>query len=220
MSHLLLTRKQSRDIDASAINEYGIPGLVLMENAGRGAADAMGDYGIYGHVLICCGKGNNAGDGFVMARHLTLRGHHASVWLFASPDELTGDAAVNYEIIRNCGIAIREHSDARWGNFETLLHLSDWVVDALLGTGAHGTPREPIAGAIRRINRSQKKVLAVDLPSGLDADTGQPADPTIRARLTCTFFAEKIGLGKIAAAPFVGEIEVCDIGFPPPLAGF
>ncbi len=219
MSDLYLTREQSRDVDATAINEYGIPGIVLMENAGRGAVDALVDYGIYGHVLICCGKGNNAGDGFVMARHLQLRGHRATIWLFASPDEITGDAAINYHIARNCGIVIVEFCANAWGNFEMLLHQSDWVVDALLGTGAKGAPREPFAGAIRRINHVRKKVLAVDLPSGLDADTGRPSDPTIRATLTCTFFANKIGLSKAAAEPFVGEIEVCDIGFPAELAG-
>ncbi|MCL2622351.1 MAG: NAD(P)H-hydrate epimerase [Planctomycetaceae bacterium] len=215
MSDLYLTRAQSRAVDVLAINEYQIPGIVLMENAGRGAVDALIDYGIYGHVLICCGKGNNAGDGFVMARHLTLRGHLATLWLFASPDELTGDAAVNYLIARNCGFPMMEHHDGHWGRFERLLLQSDWVVDALLGTGAQGTPREPLAGAIRRINHARKKVLAVDLPSGLDADTGIPANPTIRATLTCTFFANKIGLAKAAAEPYVGEIEVCDIGFPP-----
>ena len=217
MSNLWLTREQSRDVDATAIDEYQIPGVVLMENAGRGAVDALIDYGIYGHVLICCGKGNNAGDGFVMARHLALRGHHATVWLFAPPEELTGDAATNYHIARNCRIPMAEYRDGQWGRFESLLHQSDWIVDALLGTGAKGAPREPFAGVIRRINNARKKVLAVDLPSGLDADSGQPFHPTIRATLTCTFFANKIGLAKASAAPFVGEIEVCDIGFPPSL---
>ena len=220
MSDLYLTRAQSREIDTTAINEYQIPGIVLMENAGRGAVDALVDYGIYGHILICCGKGNNAGDGFVMARHLTLREHPATLWLFAPPDELTGDAATNYEIACNCRIPMVEFRDGQWKHFESLLYQSDWVVDALLGTGAMGAPREPLAGAIRRINHAGKKVLAVDLPSGLDADTGIPADPTIRARLTCTFFANKIGLATVAALPFVGEIEVCDIGFPSSLAEY
>jgi len=224
MRDLYLTRTRSREVDTLAINEYQIPGIVLMENAGRGAVDALVDYGIYGHILICCGKGNNAGDGFVMARHLTLRGYRATLCLFAPPDELTGDAAINYEIAKNCRIPMAafcaaggDGRNGSWRKFETLLHQSDWVVDALLGTGAAGAPREPFAGAIRRINAARKKVLAVDLPSGLDADTGKPSDPTIRATLTCTFFANKIGLSKSAAEPFVGEIEVCDIGFPPSL---
>lgn len=217
MSNLYLTRSQSRRIDEIAMNEYNIPGLVLMENAGRGAVDALIDYGIYGPVTVCCGKGNNAGDGFVIARHLMLRGHRVSVWLFASPDDLTGDAAINYEIAYRCHIPIFEFRDDLWGAFESQLHLSDWVVDALLGTGTKGSPREPFAGAIRRINNVTKKVLAVDLPSGLDADTGVPSEPTIRATLTCTFFANKIGLSKATASPFVGEIDVCDIGFPPQL---
>lgn len=219
MSSLYLTRKQSRQVDAIAIDDFKIPSIVLMENAGRGAVDALIDYGIYGPVTICCGKGNNAGDGFVIARHLMLRGHRPNVWLFASPDELTGDAAINYEIAYRCHIPIFEFQNDLWGAFEAQLYLSDWVVDALLGTGAKGPPREPFAGAIRRINNVTKKVLAVDLPSGLDADTGTPSDPTIRATLTCTFFSHKIGLSKAAAEPYVGEIEVCDIGFPPQLVG-
>ena len=217
MSNLYLTRRQSRQVDAIAENDYKIPGLVLMENAGRGVVDALIDYGIYGPITICCGKGNNAGDGFVAARHLMLRGHRPSVWLFTSPDDLTGDAAANYEIAYRCHIPMIEFQSDLWGTFEAQLHISDWVVDALLGTGAQGNPREPLAGAITRINRIAKKVLAVDLPSGLDADTGEPAHPTIRATLTCTFFANKIGLSKISAEPYVGEIEVCDIGFPPQL---
>jgi len=224
MRDLYLTRTRSREVDAMAISEYLIPGIVLMENAGRGAVDALVDYGIYGHILICCGKGNNAGDGFVMARHLALRGYPATLWLFAPPEEFSGDVAINYEIAKNCRIPMvdflaagRCSRDGMWRKFETLLHQSDWVVDSLLGTGAVGAPREPFAGAIRRINHAKKKVLAVDLPSGLDADTGKPSDPTLRATLTCTFFANKIGLGKTAAEPFVGEIEVCDIGFPPSL---
>ena len=214
---MYLTRNQSRQVDAIAVNEFKIPGILLMENAGRGAADALVDYGIYGPVTICCGKGNNAGDGFVIARHLMLRGHRPNIWLFASPDDLSGDTAINYEISYSCHIPIYEFQNDLWGTFEAQLYLSDWVVDALLGTGAKGPPREPIAGAIRRMNRVSKKVLAVDLPSGLDADTGVPADPTVRATLTCTFFANKIGLSKASAEPFVGEIDVCDIGFPPQL---
>jgi NAD(P)H-hydrate epimerase len=217
MNDLYLTRTRSREVDTLAINEYQIPGIVLMENAGRGAVDSLVDYGIYGHVLICCGKGNNAGDGFVMARHLTLRRRLVTLWLFAPPDELSGDAATNYLIAKNCRIPMVVFRDEMWRKFESLLHQSDWVVDALLGTGASGAPREPFAGAIRRINNARKKVLAVDLPSGLDADTGKPSDPTIRATWTCTFFANKIGLSKAAAEPFVGVIEVCDIGFPPSL---
>jgi NAD(P)H-hydrate epimerase len=217
MRDLYLTRTRSREVDVLAVNAYQIPGIVLMENAGRGAVDALSDYGIYGHVLICCGKGNNAGDGFVMARHLSLRGYLATLWLFAPPDELSGDTAINYQIAKNCRIPMVVFRDGMWGRFESLLHQSDWVVDSLLGTGVMGAPREPFAGAIRRINNARKKVLAVDLPSGLDADTGEPFDPTMRATLTCTFFANKIGLAKAVAEPFVGEIEVCDIGFPPQL---
>src|SRR5439155_17919856 len=126
-----------------------------------------------------CGKGNNAGDGFVIAKHLDLRGVTVKVLLLGPPDELRGDAAANYIIMQRSGLQIvdlaRQFSVTA---FDSELASSDWIVDALLGTGATGTPRPPMDAAIRRMNANAAKRLAVDLPSGLDCDTGEPADPT------------------------------------------
>ena len=176
--------------------------------------------GIDGPVLICCGKGNNAGDGFVMARHLDLRGHRTRVFLWASPDELQGDAAANFSILRKTDVPITVFArgfaddEGQRRQFEDELAGAAWVVDALLGTGARGEPRRPIDTVIEMINTAQKRVLAVDVPSGLDCDTGRPAEHTIRARVCCTFAAAKPGLLVPEAEQFVGRLHMLDIGAP------
>jgi NAD(P)H-hydrate epimerase len=212
---LVLTRSQVRDVDQRAASEYGMAGLVLMENAGRGSVDVLMSMGCRGPVAIVCGKGNNAGDGLVMARHLDLRGIPVKVLLMVSPGELAGDAAANHAIVRKSGLPIVDFSGGfEAGPFDAELAGSEWVVDALLGTGASGPPRPPLDEAIRRINACPARKLAVDLPSGLDCDTGIPAEPTIRADVTCTLVARKVGFDNPAAAPFCGAVHVIDIGVP------
>ena len=177
MKDVAFTRDQCREIDRRAIEKYGISGLVLMENAGRGCVDVLEQLEIDGSVIILCGKGNNAGDGFVIARHLTIRGYECRVLMLFPPDELRGDAATNFSILQKCDVPIlaafdeisQPHQDAAW------------FVDALLGTGAVGEPRPPFDTAIDWINAHppQIKVLAVDVPSGLDCDTGVPASHAV-----------------------------------------
>ncbi len=215
MATPIVTREQSRDIDRRAIEAYGISGLVLMENAGRGCVDVLERLGIDGPVDILCGKGNNAGDGFVIARHLEIRGYDCRVFLLGPAEELRGDAAANFAILRKTSIPIVEQPN----DFDEHARDAAWLVDALLGTGAQGEPRPPFDAAIDWINRRPAKTqaLAVDVPSGLDCDTGQPAVHTVRADHTCTFAAMKIGFTQPAAKPFTGTIHVCDIGVPPRL---
>ncbi len=184
---------------------------VLMENAGRGVADRLCQLGIAGPVVICCGGGNNGGDGFVVARHLDLRGHTVRVLLFADPARLAGDALINYRILAANGVPIRQIALA---DLPEQLASADWLVDALLGTGAVGESRSRIAEAIDAINASGAKVLAVDLPSGLDCDTGQPAVHTVRATHTCTFVASKPGFLVVGAQAYTGIVHVEDIGAP------
>ena len=220
MGFATLNRDQSRRLDRLAIEEYGMSGLVLMENAGRGATDVLCREPIEGPVLICCGKGNNAGDGFVIARHLDLRGYQARVFLWSDPDELQGDAAANFAILRKTDVPVTVFAEGfadgeeQKLSFENELAGAAWVVDALLGTGARGEPRPPIDTIIDLINTAQKPVLAVDVPSGLDCDTGRPAEHTIRARVCCTFAAAKPGLLVPEAERFVGRLHVLDIGTP------
>jgi NAD(P)H-hydrate epimerase len=210
-----LSREQVREVDRRAIEEYGMSGLVLMENAGRGVADVLTSLGAKGPVVICCGKGNNAGDGFVVARHLDLRNIPARVCLWSEPGELRGEAATNFHILAKCGVPIEifgpRHDAARLAG---CLAGADWVVDALLGTGARGEPRSPFAEAIDQLNGQGLPILAVDLPSGLDCDTGQASGHTIRATHTCTFVAAKPGFFARQGPCQVGQLHVLDIGAP------
>jgi NAD(P)H-hydrate epimerase len=215
---LLLTREQSRRVDAIAIERYGIPGLILMENAGRGVVDVLLEIDPAPRVVVLCGKGNNAGDGFVIARHLEIRSVDLRVALLAAPEELAGDARQNYEILLRSDVPVIDLS----GDFSAA-RLSEhaggatWLVDALLGTGALGEPREPVRSAILWMNARRARRLAVDVPSGLDCDTGRPASATVRADITCTFVAAKPGLVRPEAREFVGELRVVSIGVPPRL---
>jgi NAD(P)H-hydrate epimerase len=225
---LILSRKQVREVDRRAIAEYGMSGLVLMENAGRGATDVLCSQwvgspgtsaGASAWVVLVCGKGNNGGDGFVMARHLDLRGVAVRVLLLADPKELTGDAAVNYSIIEKAGLAIEffvnvPGSGLDAGRFSEALKGAIFLVDAILGTGAVGEPKSPYAEAIDLMNASGISIVAVDLPSGLDCDTGVATLHTIRAVETTTFVAAKPGFFVEGAEQYVGFIRVCDIGVP------
>lgn len=224
MTIRVISREQSRQVDRRAIGEYGMSGLVLMENAGRGIADLLcrrieagprGDAGSPGHFVVCCGKGNNAGDGFVIARHLELRGHDVRVLVWAAATELTGDAGVNFRILEKAGTPLEILGD-RLDSGRLAGHLvgAAWIVDALLGTGARGEPRPPLDAVISQMNASRVPILAVDLPSGLDCDSGQPARHTICAAETCTFVAVKRGFLAPGAQQYTGPVHVLDIGVP------
>jgi NAD(P)H-hydrate epimerase len=219
----MLNRASVREVDRRAVEEYGMSGLVLMENAGRGVADKLCEWlpktaALTPHpsllTLVCCGKGNNGGDGFVVARHLDLRSLPVKVLLLADPGELTGDAAANFLVLTKSDVPIEVFADPERGRLDRQLAAAGWIVDALLGTGATGEPRFPYDVAIDRINTSGKPVCAVDLPSGLDCDTGQAARQTIRAKHTCTFVAAKPGFSAPGADRFTGEVHVLDIGAP------
>ena len=180
------------------IEEAGVPGVVLMENAGRGCAELLLRLGVKGPVVVCCGKGNNGGDGFVIARWLDNAGAAVRVLLFARPEELTGDAVVMHRIIAHSGppIEVMAHAEVDEIALRRELDAAEWVVDALFGTGLKGPVRPPFDAIITAINASRARVLAVDIPSGLDADTGEPLGPTIRARHTATIAAAKTGYAR------------------------
>jgi NAD(P)H-hydrate epimerase len=210
-----LRRDQVREIDRRAIEIYGMSGLVLMENAGRGCVEVLLSLGCQGPVAIVCGKGNNAGDGFVIARHLLIRGLSAKTILLCPPVELRGDAAANYAILSRSQAPLVDLSQSfSEGALQAELQDAEWIVDAILGTGATGPPRPPCNTAIRVMNASAAQKMAIDLPSGLDCDSGLPADPTFRADHTCTFVTPKVGFGNAAALPFLGQVHVVDIGVP------
>ncbi|MGL4554788.1 MAG: NAD(P)H-hydrate epimerase [Gemmataceae bacterium] len=201
-----LTREQCRELDRRATQTYGVPGVVLMENAGAAISRLLLSLGVTGEVAVCCGKGNNGGDGFVIARHLDNAGVPVRVLLFADPERLGGDAAVMFDILRRSGVPVEPWPDlARLGGAE-------WVVDALFGTGLTRPVEPPLDGVIAAINAAGAKVLAVDLPSGLDADTGEPLGACVRADHTATVAAPKAGFE--AGAAWVGRVHVIDMGAP------
>jgi NAD(P)H-hydrate epimerase len=219
MSHTL-SRAEVRELDRQAIEVYGVPGVVLMENAGRGAAELLLALGVHERVIICCGKGNNGGDGFVMARHLDLHGRDVRVLLFGRPEELQSDAKVNYESIVKAELPITVHAATQLdiAALQSELATAEWVVDALVGTGLQGEVRAPFGQVIELINASRARVLAVDIPSGLDCDTGQPLGPTVRATHTATFVALKKGFLAPSAKEWTGKVHVVPIGSPRRLA--
>lgn len=216
MEHLTLSRLEVREVDHRAIEDFGMQGVVLMENAGRGAAEALCRLGCTGPVVICAGKGNNGGDGFVIARHLAIQGIKTQVLLFCAPKQLQGDAAVNYHILQRAGLngtIVPAPIDENWlaSEFTT----AEWIVDALLGTGTQGTLREPYLTAIRLMNQSRKPILSIDLPSGMDCDTGLPLGACVKAQHTVTFVAMKPGFETTSGRSFTGSVEVVEIGIPP-----
>ncbi|MBR4834568.1 MAG: NAD(P)H-hydrate epimerase [Thermoguttaceae bacterium] len=221
------TCRDVRELDARAVAEWRIPSLLLMENAGRGLADVflanatrLNGGATSRRVLICCGKGNNGGDGFVLFRRLELLGVDCRIVAVGTPESYRGDALTNLEIVRAATsqnpekIFFFDGSPQAFERLEVELAQADWAVDALLGTGAVGALRFPFEGIVDALNRSKKPVYAVDVPSGLNADDGTVASVAVRARLTTTLAVAKPGLLFDAAKPFVGELYVADIGVP------
>lgn len=218
MSVPTLTRAQVRDVDRRAIEDYGLPGVVLMENAGRGVVELLCRLGCSGPIVICAGKGNNGGDGFVIARHLAIRGIRTTVVLCCDREVLQGDAAIHYRVLQRAGLAgkVLGH-DIALDELRLLLKSADWIVDALLGTGAQGPVRDSFVSVIAAMNDSGRRVLAVDLPSGMDCDTGVVANVCVRASATATFVARKPGFDAAGAASLTGTVHIIDIGIPPQL---
>ena len=211
----ILSRNRTRQADRWAIERLGLPGVVLMENAGGGVARRLGELGCSGPVVILCGPGNNGGDGFVLARHLANRGVPVSCRLPFAPDRYAGDAAIHLRVAERLGLPIERPASPDEAVTWNGPHAPEWIVDALLGTGAVGDLREPIRSWVDAANRSPARRLAVDLPTGLDADTDQRCEPTFRAEETVTFVALKPGLVLPDNGSVVGRITVVDIGVDP-----
>lgn len=214
----ICTPKQMQEIDRRAIEEKGIPGQTLMENAGRAVFEAiLRRFGSVQSktVAVVCGKGNNGGDGFVVARYLKENGANVEINLLGRAEEIKGDAAENMMKAGKCRIAIKEISDASQYQIRTDTWL---IVDAIFGTGFQGEIRPPYAQIIAKINDSEVPVVAVDCPSGLNGATGELSDPTVRAALTVTFGFPKIGQVLFPGKAVCGILEVADIGFPPGIA--
>ncbi len=215
----IVGRQGMQAVDAAATAQYGIPGLELMERAGRSLAEqahSMLESTPQPKVAVLAGRGKNGGDGLVCARLLAGSGMHVSV-ILPTKSRLAPETAANFKRLNPKKIKIiKLNNDFSGKTLQPFLDV-DLVVDALLGIGVAGSPREPVASVIRTLNSMRVKVLAVDLPSGLNADTGEPGRPTVRADFTLTFGLPKKGLFQPQAMAWVGAWAVDSIGFPPEL---
>ncbi|MHC4562622.1 MAG: NAD(P)H-hydrate epimerase [Planctomycetota bacterium] len=209
-----LSRQEVRDVDRAAIERLGLPGIALMENAGRQAADLAERMlpGGGGRVAVVAGAGNNGGDGFVLARHLLLRGVSVDVYLVAPPNRLSGDALINYQVLRRLGVAVRYLCADKLTALANMLAGADLVVDAIGGTGISGPLRGPAAEAVLQINAANADILAMDIPTGLNCDTGGGEYPIVRATATITFVAPKKGVDSPDTVQYTGRLHCADIG--------
>ena len=209
----VVTAAEMRKIDQDTIKGIGIPGIVLMETAGSEIVRAIDcHYPDAQRIGILVGKGNNGGDGLVIARQLAHAGRDAHIFLVSPSDSFTGEARTNLEIANNLGLHIEEVL----GDVSTPIksHRCELLIDAIFGTGLHSDVREPISTIINKINKLSIPILAVDLPSGLDADTGNPLGTCVKADRTVTIGLPKRGLLLHPGAELAGNLEIVDIGFP------
>jgi NAD(P)H-hydrate epimerase len=222
MQYKPLPRAVIRELDRRAIEDFGVPGMVLMENASRGLAEhALRVRAAVDHrpVLIAVGAGNNGGDGFAAARHLHNRGVPVRILLCTPPDRLRGDALVNYDIACRMRLPMVRGlaGDGQADRVVLAAESADcgMILDALLGTGLDRPVGEPLRTVIEQLNDARRPIVAADLPSGLDADTGAVLGVAVRAWMTVSFVAPKPGFSAPGAAAYTGRVEVVrEIGIP------
>jgi NAD(P)H-hydrate epimerase len=210
----ILSPERMKRYDAYAINTWGIPSAVLMENAGRSTYRLIKEEHLKGkkRLAICCGRGNNGGDGFVIARYAARDGFETTLFLMCEPGELKGDAALNMELYRTLGgqiVAVKKPDDVRRG-----LKEADLVIDAIFGTGLSKEVQGLEKAVIEEMNGSGKPIVAVDIPSGLDALRGVPLGVAVKAASTYTYGYAKTGQVLYPGAAYVGELTVIDISLP------
>ena len=203
-----------RQVDQDAVRELGIPSLLLMENAARGVCERIQQAGVWRSITIFAGPGNNGGDGLAIARLLAARGINAHVYLIRNGKDLSEDAACNYGFLEKCGISVEEPSCEALREFITPLSDQDLIVDSMLGTGTRGQLRSPFSEVVDQINASRAMVLAVDVPTGFDCDSGLVIGPCVRADWTVTFVGLKTGFLRKSASDYTGVVWVSDIGIP------
>lgn len=219
----LVKASEMQEMDRLTIQKLGIPGVVLMENAGRGAARTFLEHFDplkSSRVLILCGRGNNGGDGYVIARYLHGAGLGVTILILAPLEKVSGDARKNLDIARGMGLNIREVPDQEtWQGCESLLAETDYIIDGILGTGLRSEVKGFYGRVIQAINGARKRVMAIDIPSGLNADTGGVMGTAVMADLTVTFGFPKLGQVVFPGADQVGRLVRIDIGIPDSIAG-
>jgi len=209
-----LSFSEIRRLDSDAIQSLGLPSLLLMENAARGVVDAIVQSGPWNSITIVAGPGNNGGDGFAAARQLSATGIDSHVFLLRGNKTLSADAESNLQFLARSGVEVVDTTISQLQAHCEKLNSRDLIVDSLLGTGIRGIVSSPFADAINCINSASAQVLSVDVPSGLDCDTGLPCGTCVRANNTVTFVALKNGFLMPAAKDFTGPVTVCPIGIP------
>jgi len=215
---IVLNASEMAEIDRTTIENVGIPGVVLMENAGRGIVEEIENFLeeiVDKQIVIFCGKGNNGGDGYVIARHLTNHGANVAVFLAGKKEAIKGDARINLKVLENMGVTVQEISSA-----EQIpdLHQIDLVVDAILGTGVSGPVTGFFGELINFMNELGAPIVSVDLPSGMETDSGAVHGVCVKADVTVTMAHLKTGLLFSPARDFAGEIVVVDISVPPEIS--
>ncbi|MDQ7784193.1 MAG: NAD(P)H-hydrate dehydratase [Desulfomonilaceae bacterium] len=217
----LVTAEEMRAFDATAIDDYGIPGVVLMENAGRTTFNILREHlggdvaGIT--VSVVAGPGNNGGDGYVIARYLINHGAMVQIFLLCPREKIKGDALINLRVLEKMTAEIIEISDEEsLEEAARVWHAADVIVDAVLGTGLNSEVRSPYREAVKEINGAPGLRLAVDLPSGLEADTGRVMGVCVQADLTATYGFGKLGMALYPGLDYCGQVEVVDISIPLP----
>jgi hydroxyethylthiazole kinase-like uncharacterized protein yjeF len=217
----VLNTQQMREADRRTIDEIGIPAIVLMENAGRQAVAAMEaafDDLATSHVGVLCGRGSNGGDGFVIARTLVQRGVETSVFLLGSVAEVRGDARTNLEVLGRIGLTVVEITNAQeWELHFSEISRCELLVDAILGTGFHGQLSGLLETVVADVNGLGVPVIAIDLPTGISADTPEVEGEAIEASMTVTLAAPKVSLILPPADSHSGDLVIADIGIPLPL---
>lgn len=211
-----LTREQTKLVEKYIINELGLPSVILMENAGHGVAQYLLTLHPNNKVIICAGKGNNGGDGYVVARYLNLLKSDVEVYIFAHENDIKGDAKIHLDVIKKIGIPI-QYFDPLNINLDALLNnlnKSEWIIDALFGTGLATNLDSFYCDLINTINKTTSKILSIDVPSGLDCDKGQPFGTSIKANITCTLISMKKGFLRMEAQNYFGKIKIINLGIP------
>lgn len=211
-----VTVKQIQSLDKAAIKTVGIPSLVLMENAGKAVASEVFKRlrkNMSARVCVVCGAGNNGGDGFVAARHLMDFGMRINVHLVGNKKKLSQDAGIQYRILQKLGCRIHVSTGISM-SLKKGLTAADLVVDAVFGVGLNRTLKVPYADVVETINRLARYVIAVDVPSGLDATTGRIYGLCVEADRTVTFSMPKTGFYKNEGPRYTGKITVAGIGIP------
>lgn len=227
MKTLTLTVEKSRELDRRAVEDYGLPSFLLMENAGRGLSSqiekVLQAFPKITLLVLMCGGGNNGGDGFVAARHIYLKHPNVRIYLMSDPVKYRGDALLNFRILSKLGLEIVPYSEFIKDRKTIFQNTPLIIIDCMVGTGLHGPVEGLLDEAIdqivdlKKFHNAKVTTISADIPSGLDGDSGPKSSAIVVADITVAFGCIKRGLLEPNSKAYVGKLEVIDIGIPEPL---